>query len=170
MNKITMILAIIVGVAIGLFVGYMLKNPICVWIGDMLKAKIAAIKIGEVNVGSIASFASIIGFAGTAYGWLKSQKDTLLAKKSAALEAANSQQIAEKLLKVDGMKTDAETKLAEAQQTLEAKTDEFKGMAKNVTFLENENDKLRQTIDTLHETLRRNKLTDGETIVKTKVI
>lgn len=169
MNKLTVIFAVIAGVVIGLIIAYMLKIPFAVLIVDTIKAKIASINIGGINIGSLASIASIAGLAGTAYQLIKTNKDKVAAQTENAKQLLLNQDTREELLNTTNIKTNLEAKLTEATQTLEAKTQEFKGMADEMTLLRNENDKLKQTIDTLHETLRRNKLTDGESIVKTVV-
>ncbi len=169
MNTLKAILIVVIGITVGLIIAYMLKIPFAVALIDAIKAKIASVNIGGINIGSIASIASITGLAGTAYQLVKANKDKAAAIKSATTESENSKQLAQKLLEVDGIKADAEKKLAETQATLEAKTEEYKGMTDEVTLLRNQAEKNQITIDTLHETLRRNKLTDGEAIIKTVV-
>ena len=173
MNKIVAILAIIIGITIGIIIAYMLKIPFAVLIVDTIKAKIAGINIGGVNIGSIASVASIIGLAGTAYQLLKANKDKVAAQVANAKQMLTNKETQEELVNTTNIKTQLEGKLAEATQlkdeavqTLETKTQEFKGLTDQVAKLQEELKKRDLTIDTLHETLRRNKLSDDEVIEK----
>ena len=116
MNKLTIILAIAAGIIIGLIIAYMLKIPFAVILIDTIKAKIASINIGGINIGSIASLASIAGLAATASGYLTQRKEKVEAQTAATQQMLQNQNLGEELSAVTKVKDDFETKLDEATQ------------------------------------------------------
>jgi len=160
--------AILAGIA---FCAYVLKIDLASNIMNAITTPFSNIFAGgKLDLQTVASGASLATAATSAIGWFKSNKDKALAQAENAKQLVANSGLTEELVGIKAQLEDANKTKDAALQTLETKTEEFKGLANNVAFLENENEKLRQTIDTLHETLRRNKLTDGESIVKTKVI
>jgi len=173
LNKFLLIITVIAGIAVGLILSYALKIPFAVAVVDTIKAKIASINIGGVNIGSIASIAGILGTAGTAYGLYGQYKGKIEAQAQNAKQLLDNKNTYEELTNVTNLKTSLEDKLSEATQlknealqTLETKTQEFQGLTDEVSLLQDKLEEKEIKIDTLTDALRRIKLEKGEVIEK----
>jgi uncharacterized protein (DUF3084 family) len=117
MNKIMLLIVIAVGVIIGILISsYILHLPFAESITDAVFAKLGDVNIAGLNIGSIASIASIGTAATSVIGWVKSNKEKVMAQKAALEQQYRNSGIAQELTNVSKLKEDAETKLSEVSQ------------------------------------------------------
>ena len=119
----------------------------------------------DTIVGAISGIAGAGTIANLAYSKLKSSASEEINKQNNVIVDKNTELQAYKAT----AEAEKEQLLAEIQQ-LKDETPDTTILQDQVTQLQSELDKSRTTIDTLHETLKRNKLTDGEEIIKTVVL
>ena len=172
MLKTVIILVLIAGAVLaGIAVcAYVLKEDFAVNIMNTITEPFSeAFAGGELNLQTIASGASVAAAATTAIGWIKSNKDKALALKDNAQQQLENSGLMEQVGSIKETKKQLEGQITELTQIKDTALSEAEEAKQQLTQQTEELEKARGTIETLHETLRRNKLTDDETIVKTVV-
>jgi len=124
---------------------------------------------GNLNLQTIASGASIAAATTTAVGWIKSNKDKAVALKNSAETEIKNSGLLENVNSLKETKTELEAQITEINKVKEDAIAEAEAVKNQFNQQSEELQKAKTTIDTLHETLRRNKLSENEAIIK-KVI
>lgn len=124
---------------------------------------------GNLDLPTIASGASVAAAATTAIGWVKTNKDKALALKDNAQQQLQNSGLMEQVESIKATKTQLEGQITDLTKIKDKAVAEAEEAKNQLTQQTEELQKARETIETLHETLRRNKLTDDETIIKTVV-
>jgi hypothetical protein len=170
--KIVIILVLIAGAIFAAIAicAYVLKVDFAVNIMNTITEPFSgALTGGNLDLPTIASGASVATAATTAIGWIKSNKDKALALKDNAKQQLENSGLLEQVESIKETKTQLEEQITELTQTKDKALAEAKEAKQQLTQQTEELQKARSTIETLHETLRRNKLTDEESIIKTVV-
>lgn len=159
--------AILAGIA---FCAYVLKVDFANNIMNTITSPFSSLLSGgKLDFQTIASGASVATAATTAIGWIKSNKDKALAQKQALEQQVENSGLTENYQKLTDTKKELEDQVTDLTQQKDDIMTEMESTKNEFSQQADQLQKARETIETLHETLRRNKLTDGETIVKTVV-
>lgn len=172
MLKTIIILALIAAAVLGgiAVCAYVLKVPFAQNIMSTITEPLTdALSGGSLDLPTVASGASIATAATTAIGWIKSNKDKALAMKDNAQQQLENSGLMEQVETIKTAKKDLEGQITELTQAKDTALAEAEAAKNQLAQQTEELQKAQNTIDTLHETLRRNKLSEDETIVKTVV-
>jgi len=171
MLKTILIIALIVAAAFSglLICAYILKVEFAINLMDTIKEPFTSLSVNKLNLGTIASGASVATAATTALGWIKTNKEKALAMKDNAQKQLENSGLLEQVESVKDAKTQLEGQITEITKIKDNALAEAEAAKNQLSQQTEELQKAQNTIDTLHDTLRRNKLTDGESIVKTVI-
>lgn len=128
-----------------------------------------ALSGGSLDLPTIASGFSVATAATTAIGWIKTNKEKAFAMKDSAQKQLENSGLLDQVEAAKTAKKDLEGQITEITQAKEDALAEAEAAKTQLTQQTEELTKAQNTIDTLHETLRRNKLSEDESIVKTVV-
>ena len=159
--------AIIAGIAV---CAYVLKIPFAQNIMNTITDPLTgALSNGNLDFQTIASGASVATAATTAIGWIKTNKEKVLAVKDSAQKQLENSGLLEQVDQIKNAKKDLEGQIMEITKIKDSALAEAEAAKNQFSQQTEELQKAQNTIDILHETLRRNKLSDGESIVKTVI-
>lgn len=172
MLKTVIILVLIAGAVLaGIAVcAYVLKVDFAINIMNQITGPFTgALSGGNLDFQTIASGASVATAATTALGWIKTNKEKALAMKDNAQKQLENSGLLEQVESVKDAKTQLEGQITEITKIKDNALAEAEAAKNQLSQQTEELQKAQNTIDTLHDALRRNKLTDGESIVKTVI-
>ena len=176
MNKILLIVLIIAAIIVAVLVAYRLDLPFAVTLVDGAKAKFTELTSGGIDAQTAISGVSVAS-AGASIAGLINQAQQ---KKAAISTALDQSGLKDQALAQVNQLTETKDQLLSAKDALTAQLNEVtqikdqalqeaEAAKTQFTSLEETIKKQQQTIDTLHETLKRNKLSADEAIIKTVV-
>jgi hypothetical protein len=150
MLKTIIIVALIAGAILAsvAFCAYVLKVDFATDIMNKITQPFSGISAGgKLDLQSVASAASLATAATSAVGWIKSNKDKVLAQKQALEQQVQNSGLKEQYESLTNTKSELEGQITELTQQKDDAIAEAKESANTIANLESQVKKLRQTVD-----------------------
>lgn len=154
MNKFVIIAVVAVSVITGIAIAYFLGFAPAVQLVESIQQTISGTSTeGEglnLNLGTIASGASLATAATTAIGWVKSNKDKALAQADAVKQTVANSELLGNINDIKKVKDDLASQLNEVTSLKDTALAEVQSTKDELEKIKKEKDGLQSQIDALH--------------------
>jgi chromosome segregation ATPase len=150
-NKLFVILIVAIMAIVGVAIAYILRVAPAVQLVEAIQQQIGGLTSGftapELSLSTVASGASLATAATSTIGWIKSNKDKVLAQKEAIAQQVENSGLMEQYESLKNTKTDLESQLTQLKTDTKTELASYKD---EVAKLKQENKNLQTSLDTLN--------------------